>query len=160
MSLMKRIEALIVVIVIIAVGALLFATHHSSNKVTPLASSGCASEVFSVGSSGNCVQDIQTMVDYMETDDLTECPFTGGQVLPVDGSFDASTKQQVQVVQTWQNCYNKQEDLPAAQIVNGSVGTQTWSELCTFSYTYPKQAASSPSAYFKSTVTAGKNAGC
>jgi hypothetical protein len=78
---MKRIEALIVVIVIIAVGALLFATHHSSNKVTPLASSGCASEVFSVGSSGNCVQDIQTMVDYMETDDLTECPFPGKIVI-------------------------------------------------------------------------------
>jgi hypothetical protein len=158
---MKRyVEAITVVIVLIVVGVILLVSHHSTSPTKTVAGTGCSSQQFSVGSSGACVQDIQTMVNFMETDDLTECPFIGGKSIPMNGTFDTDTEQQVTVVQTWENCYNKQEDLPATLTANGIVNAQTWTELCSYGYTFPKQSTTSPSPYFKSTLTAGQNAGC
>jgi hypothetical protein len=115
---------------------------------------------FAPGSSGACVSDIQTMVNFMETDGLTECPFTGAKTLAITGMYDTTTQYQVKTVQTWNNCYNKQEGSSSVIAANGIVGTSTWSELCTYAYQYQKQVAESTSPYLKASVAAGKNAGC
>jgi hypothetical protein len=96
----------------------------------------------------------------METDGLNQCPFTGSSILSINGSYDTNTQDQVKVVQTWLNCYNKQEGQPIVDTANGIVGTSTWSGLCTYAYQYPSQANQSSSQYLKASIAAGKNAGC
>jgi hypothetical protein len=147
-------------VVLIIAGILIITHKHSSNSKTVVYANGCVAEEFSEQSSGLCVKDIQTMVDFMETDSLNECVFIGAESVGISGIYNAPTKQQVQTVQTWANCYNKQEGEPGIINVNGAVGPATWSELCTYAYKYPYQTNSSTSPYFKESIIAGKNAGC
>jgi hypothetical protein len=101
------------------------------------------------------------MVDFMETNtNYNQCPFTGKASLSVNGMYDSDTQTQVEVVQNWENCYNKQEGSGIRVNANGNVGNGTWSEVCTYAYQYPKQSNSSTSAYFKASIAAGKDAGC
>jgi hypothetical protein len=151
----------IVVLVLIIGGVLLLIRHNSKPNMTPVAqSNSCISRQLSIGSSGNCVRDVQTMVNFLETDGLTECAFIGAQQLSVSGTFDAATQQQIKTVQTWINCYNKQEGNPLNTPANGTVGTATWSGICTYAYLYPKQSGQGPSPYLKASIAAGKDAGC
>jgi hypothetical protein len=100
------------------------------------------------------------MVDYMQTGGLTECTFNGGNLLTIDGTFDAATKSQVQVVEKWENCYNKQEGSSVTIDTSGIVNTAAWSELCTYAYHYPLQSNSTVSSYRQKSLAAGKDAGC
>jgi hypothetical protein len=148
------------IIVAVIVGAFLLLGSHGSASKNQTVASGCASHQFTVGSSGSCVKDIQTLVNFIETDGLTMCPFTGSQALPINGSFSVSTQNQVAVVQTWANCYNRQEGTPTTISTDGVVDSSTWSDLCTYGYQYPKQSNSGISPFLKASITAGKNAGC
>lgn len=148
-------------ILILAVGVTIIILLTKRTSPLQLTSgNSCKNQQLSVGSLGSCVSDLQTMVDFMETDGLNQCPFTGSSVLATDGSYDASTEEQVKVVQTWFDCYSEQEGLPATVIANGTTTTSTWSELCIYAYSYPSKSGSSPSSYLKSSIAAGKNAGC
>jgi hypothetical protein len=100
------------------------------------------------------------MVNFVETDDLTQCPFVGAQILQSSGIYDAATASQVKVIQNWFNCYNRQEGDKSTISANGNVGESTWSELCTYAYQFPKGSGSSVSPYLKASIIAGKNAGC
>jgi hypothetical protein len=154
-------ELAIVIIFALIIGGAFSLLHHSSKSTaTQIVASGCIAKQFSVGSSGNCVSDVQNMVNFMETDNYNQCPFSGMAKLTISGVYDAATQTQVKVVQSWENCYNKQEDSTTRIVASGNVGTSTWSELCTYAYQYPKQSNSSTSPYFKASIAAGKDAGC
>jgi hypothetical protein len=150
----------VVLIVVVAVGVFIFFGRKSVTPSKQVGSNSCIAKQFALGSSGNCVSDIQTMINFMETDGLTQCPFTGSSTLSVSQSYDVSTENQVKVVQSWLNCYNQQEGESGSSAANGTVGPSTWSELCTYAFQYPSQATQSTSPYLKSSIAAGKNAGC
>jgi hypothetical protein len=137
-------------------------SHHKQVAATTLSQSqtNCLARQFSSGSSGTCVSDIQTMVNFMESDGLTQCPFTGGAVLQATAGYDTATARQVTVVQNWLTCFNKQEGINTPSLVPGVVTPATWSELCTYAYMYPLQNSSSTSSYRAASLTAGKDAGC
>lgn len=156
---MKRRTGYILVAVVILAAVLVF-TRQAAAPTKPAGGDSCTAKQFAPGSSGNCVSDIQTMINFMETDGLTQCPFTGSSSLSVSGSYDASTQNQVKVVQSWLNCYNRQEGESGSVSVNGVVGSATWSGLCTYAFQYPSQANQSVSPYLKLSIAAGKNAGC
>jgi len=144
-------------IILAVIAGLLLHAHHPS-KAPP--QTGCVAQRFTVGSSGACVRDIQTMVNYMETAGLSECPFTDGKPLNINGTYDGTTKQQVQSVQTWINCYNKQEGSNTSIPTDGTIGSSTWPQLCSYAYRFPSQSNSSTSPYCAEAIAAGKNAGC
>lgn len=144
--------------VIVLVGGL--AAKHFSSPTKKLPNNACINQPLRPSSGGNCVSDAQTMVDFMESDGLNQCPFIGANPLAINGSFDANTAQQVKVVQTWLNCYNHQEGQTATIPVNGDITSPTWSSLCTYAYQYPSQSNQSSSPYLKQSIAAGKNAGC
>lgn len=152
------ITGIVAVLVIVFGIYFLFLDHGSTNKAT--ASNGCVAHQFGLGGSGNCVSDIQTLINFIETDGLTMCPFDGSGTLQINGNFDSPTQEQVKVFQAWVNCYNKQEGIPSTLATNGLVNSSTWSELCTYGYQYPKQSNSSTSPFLKQSIAAGKNAGC
>ncbi len=150
-----------IVVIVLAAGFLILHKSPANNMTTVHASANsCISKQFSLGASGNCVKDIQSMVYFLETDDLSECSFAGAKQSEVTGNFDAATKTQVEVAQTWLNCYAKQEDSSIRVDTAGIVNTSTWSELCTYAYQYPKQSGQSSSRYYKQTILAGEDAGC
>jgi hypothetical protein len=149
-------------ILILAIGVtiIILLTKRTSSPLQTTSGNSCKSQQLSIGSMGNCVSDLQTMVNFMETDGLNQCPFTGSAALVADGSYDESTEEQVKVVQTWFDCYATQEGLPPTIAVNGTATSATWSELCIYAYSYPSKSGTSPSSYLKSSIAAGKNAGC
>jgi hypothetical protein len=152
-----------VCVVLLAVGVVYTLVHKRSTNLTPKTATsgiGCVAKQLAAGSTGNCVNDVQTMVNYIETAGLTECPFPGAQKLPVTGSYDAATQAQVKVAQAWINCYNKEEGITTAINADGNVGSSTWPELCTYAYKFPKLANQSTSPYFQQSLAAGKDAGC
>jgi hypothetical protein len=149
----------ILIIVIVGVCLAFFKSQAATGSVSRI-NNGCIGKHFGSGSSGTCVSDIQTMVNFTETDNLNQCPFTGSKPLDINGSYEASTQAQVRVIQTWFNCYNKQEGQPIVIGVTGIVNKPTWSDLCTYAYQYPSQNSQSSSPYRKSSIAAGKNAGC
>ncbi len=100
------------------------------------------------------------MVNFLETDALSECPFTNAQRVTENGTFDGETTQQVKSVQSWLNCYNKQEGATAPLTANGVVAPATWSQVCNYAYRFPKQSRSNTSPYAADSITAGKAAGC
>jgi hypothetical protein len=150
----------VVVVIALAAGGYVLQRHHTQSASSHAAKNSCNAKQFGPGSSGSCVSDIQTMVNFMETDELTECPFAGAQTLSPSGSYDKTTQAEVKVVQTWLNCYDREEGTPKTLSANGTVGSATWYELCTFAYEYPQRANSSPSPYWQAAQVAGKNAGC
>lgn len=131
--------------------------HHKAFQATKY---GCTTQQFAVGSSGKCVKDIQTMVDYMETAGLNECPFEGTKILTITGAYNKETANQVRSVQQWIHCYSAQEESQTNVSVNGKVDAATWQLLCSFGFRFPSQSNSSTSSYRQSALSAGKNAGC
>jgi hypothetical protein len=152
----------IVVVVLIGLIALLVSHDRSTsatNQTNSSASisSGCVSKQFSTGSTGHCVSDIQTLVNYTEHSGLTECPFSNGATLIVNGSYDSLTSTQVRSIQQWSDCYAEQEGFTSDVMQTGTVDKATWGELCTYGYTDPLHT----SAKGATTVeAAGKDAGC
>ncbi len=155
-----RVIGSVLVVIIICAVAIFIVNRTPSQATTTTHYSGCVAQQLEAGSSGACVSDVQTMVDFMESDGLTECKFTGSAELPINGTYNAATKTQVQVVEQWENCYNKQEGSTVTIGTSGNVTTATWSELCTYAYHYPAQTSSSLSSYRQASLAAGKNAGC
>jgi hypothetical protein len=155
------ISCLAAILVLVAiVGGIFLLNHDKTTPTTSTALTGCRAQTLQVGDSGNCVKDIQTMTNYMETADLTECPFTGSQTLPISGTYDSATEAQVKTVQTWASCYYKQEGMNLSISDSGAVDNDTWTELCDFAYTSPKQSDASTSPYTQASLAAGKNAHC
>jgi hypothetical protein len=150
--------ALVIILVVIAIFA--FKHKTATTRTAGATTTGCRAQTFTTGSSGACVKDIQTMTNYMETAALTECPFTGGQTLPISGDYDSTTAAQVKVVQTWASCYYRQEGMSLAIASNGIVDNNTWTELCDFAYSSPKNSHASTSPYTQASIAAGKNAHC
>ena len=158
----KLIKAVMIIGLIIFAAAIIFIIKDDSKKSISQVSAPntCINSTIQVGSSGQCVSDLQTMANFLETDNLNECAFNGKQILNVDGSFDAITQSQVKVLQNWLICYNKQEGAPNNITASGIVNTATWGDICTYAYIYPKEAGQSSSPYYKASIVAGKNAGC
>ena len=151
----------VAILVIIAAALVILAGRHKSSQIGPVtAGTKCLSRQFAVGSSGDCVRDIQTMVNFMETDGLTQCPFPGAASLPVDGHYDTQTAAQVTVVQKWLTCFDKEEGITPPQFTAGTVTDTTWSELCTYAYAYPSRNNDTRSPYHSQTLVAGRDAGC
>lgn len=145
----------------IIIGLVLIISYPSKKAPAQSASANvCINKTIQQGASGNCVADVQTMINFLETDNLNECSFKGGESLTVNSNYDTLTAQQVEVVQNWLNCYNKQEGAPSNITTNGIVNPSTWSDICTYAYVYPKQAGQSSSPYYKESISAGKDAGC
>jgi hypothetical protein len=156
------ITVLLALLVILIIGTVFVSVNH--NKRTPkqvtMDSKTCIAKQIDSSSTGNCVSDVQTMIDFMETDKLTECPFNGAIPTPINGLYDSATQAQVKTVQTWINCYNKEEGSTTPINVTGVVSPATWHVLCSYGYKFPKQSASNTSLYAKQTLSAGADAGC
>ncbi len=155
-------KPLIIVSLIAIIGiaiAGLFLTQHTQ-KPAVVTKTGCVTQNLAVGSNSSCVLYAKTMVDYIETAGLNECSFTGGQVVPLNNDYDTATAQQIKVVQTWINCYNKQEGSTQTIAENGSVNSTTWMVLCSYGFSFPKQSHSTTSPYHYQTISAGQDAGC
>lgn len=149
-----------IALVVVAIVVMIVVAFRKNPKQPTAQAGSCTSRQFSFGSSGTCVSDIQTMIDFMESGGFTQCPFTGGSKLAIDGAYDSTTQAQVKVVQTWMNCYNKQEGVASSLTVDGSVDVPTWTDLCNFSYEFPKNSSNNTSPYSSASITAGKDAGC
>lgn len=158
---LKYVLILVLILIVALTGTyLLHQNRQQSAKNQVSIRTGCIAQTFNVGASGSCVRDIQTMVNFIETDGMTECPFIGSQQLTLNGNYDNLTKNQIQVIQQWENCYNKQEGSTLIVNDNGIVSTPTWSELCTYAYLYPSRSGSSVSSYRQASLAAGKDANC
>jgi hypothetical protein len=150
-----------VLVVVIVIGVFLFLNrNHSATKSSSQSAvtrNACVGQDFADGSSGHCVRDVQTLVNYMEHSGLTECPFSGGATLTVSGTYDSATATQVKSVQQWSSCYAKQEGFNSNVQQTGEVDKTTWGELCTYAYTDPLHTSANGAA---SSIAAGKDAGC
>jgi hypothetical protein len=151
--------ALVCLIIVAAIGAY-FYKHHRQSTTNTVVLTGCRAQSFSIGSSGPCVKDIQTMTDYMETAGLTECPFNKGKVIPVNGIYNSVTVTQVKAVQTWANCYYSQEGMNSSVSTNGKVDNGTWIELCDYAYSSPKESGNALSSLTSASIAAGVDAQC
>jgi hypothetical protein len=146
--------------VIVVIG-LFFILHHKSTKtVASVTVHGCVSENLSEGSSGNCVSDAQSLINNVENEGYSECSFTNAMNLSINGTFDAPMMTQVASVQKWANCYAVQEGGKASLTVNGKINRLTWSDLCSFGYTDPKNSGNHTSKYYAQAITAGEDANC
>jgi hypothetical protein len=154
-----KLVLIILLIIVIAIGSY-FLFFRAKSNTTSSVTNACTGSTYQIGSSGQCVADVQNMINFLETDSLNQCPFTGAARLNASGSFDAATEAQVKVVQTWLNCYNQQEGAGSSLAINGVVDQKVWPQLCTYAYTYPKQAKQSTSPYLNQSLSAGKSAGC
>ncbi len=121
-----KIEVMVAFAVVFAlVGGLVW---HGSRA----ASLHCVDQTFSEGSSGQCVKDIQSMLNY-------KIYYTASSsYIPMDGAFSSITKSRVS---TFQNDVKHGKHYPqGAEIQNwqylhainvtGTVNPQTWAQLC------------------------------
>jgi hypothetical protein len=135
-------------------------SYDMSSSSSANAKSGCVAQSLQVGASGHCVSDVQNLVNLMETGGLIQCPFPRAARLTVNGAYDSATQTQVAAVQSWVNCYNKEEGNTATIPTDGKVDPATWSQMCVYGYRLPKQAGQSTSPYYKDAQAAGQDAGC
>jgi len=152
--------AIVAALVIVGVGAFLLLDHKHTEKVkanNTILSNYCVGQTLSVGSSGHCVDDVQTLVNYMEHSGLTECTFDNGATIAVDGTFASSTATQVKSAQEWSECYAKQEGFTSNVKTTDNVDKSTWGLLCTYGYSDPLHTTAAGAA---TAIAAGKDAGC
>jgi hypothetical protein len=150
----------VILVMVVALVALFFMYHHTKAKTAARnanLATYCVGQSFASGSSGHCVSDIQTLVNYMEHSGLTECKFSDGTLLGVNGTFDSTTATQVKSVQAWADCYADQEGFRSNVKQTSSVNRVTWSELCTYGYSDPKQSSATGAT---NAIAAGQDAGC
>jgi len=95
---------IIAVVIIGGIGAYIFGTSHAAT---------CRSYTFAQGSSGQCVKDIQGLLNY----DLVG--LNSSKYLVVDGQYGPKTRDYVKL---WQGM----NGLPT----DGVVGPQTWNQVC------------------------------
>ena len=158
---MKQKSALVCLAVLAAaLGGFYIYAHNRNITTTANVATGCRAKTVKVGATGNCVRDIQTMTDYMQTAELIECPFRSGRLLPITGTYDSATAAQVKVIQAWANCYYQQEGMNQNITISGIVDNDTWVELCNYAYNSPKESNSTVSPYTQASLAAGKNANC
>jgi peptidoglycan hydrolase-like protein with peptidoglycan-binding domain len=157
------IQIVLVALAVIVIGVVVLVFLNRNHGTTkPIASastlsSHCVGQTFTPGSSGHCVSDIQTLLNYVEHSGLTECPFTGGATLTVSGTYDTATASQVRSVQGWSDCYAKQEGFTSNVKVTGNVDTATWGELCAYGYIDPLHTSASGAS---AAIASGKDADC
>lgn len=146
-------------VVVVATLLLFFHKHTVMKTAAHTAAMGkyCVGQNLSIGSSGHCVSDIQTLVNFMERGGLTECKFDGSATLAVNGTFDEATKTQIMSIQNWADCYATQEGFKSNVKQTGSVDQSTWGELCTFGYSDPMQSDTANAA---ASIAAGTDAAC
>ncbi|HUD10145.1 MAG TPA: hypothetical protein VMR28_00555 [Candidatus Saccharimonadales bacterium] len=149
-------------IVVIAVLLVIFVSLEKAHKTQPMAvdKSACTAQQFSVGSSGVCVKDIQTMANFIQTDGLTVCSLQGGHTLSISGQYDTATQNQVKLIQNWAQCYTHEEGSKATIPTNGIVAVNAWPVFCDYAYQFATHNPNSASPYTKATQQAGMNAGC
>ncbi len=111
---------------IVAIIALLSGVGIYLKVFSHAASAYCVGGVFASGSSGQCVKDIQTMVN-LSTDVNPK--------ITVNGKFNAATVNAVKQLQTQVNTL-KPQGLPYPLTVNGRVNAKTWTVLCADSNNY------------------------
>jgi peptidoglycan hydrolase-like protein with peptidoglycan-binding domain len=114
-------HAFVVIALVTIAGSVLLLTTHAA---------ACNSATFSQGSSGQCVKNIQMILNGMKDYSASlPWPFTpiGGSYLTVDGSFGPKTKAQVMDFQLALD----QVPVLAGMKVDGIVGPQTWRVMCT-----------------------------
>ena len=68
----KGIIASIIGIVALGLIVYLYTVYNQKTVPNTPTATGCRAQTFSQGTTGNCVKDIQTMTNYMETAGLTE----------------------------------------------------------------------------------------
>ena len=148
-----------VAVVIVAAASSFFYLNrnHKVAKSVAKLNGYCVGESLNSTSSGHCVSDAQTIINYMEHSGLTQCEFVGGAELTVSGTYDSATSTQVKSVQDWANCYARQEGFTSIVKETGDVDRPTWGELCTYGYTDPLHSSASGAT---GTIAAGKDAGC
>ncbi len=114
------VPALVVVVVAVGGVALLVGSHADSAP--------CYKATFGNGSSGHCVQDIQTAFNALYNNgwNVSALKQDGGRVLTVDGQYGANTTASVKAFQR----------VDGRLSVDGIVGPNTWSELCVYSWQY------------------------
>jgi hypothetical protein len=153
--------SIILIVILLSAGLFWFLLHSSNSgnqaMKTTAPGNACVGQQFTDGSSGHCVRDIQTLVNYMEHSGLTECPFSGGATLSVTGAFNSATAAQVKSVQQWSSCYAHQEGFTSNVHATGTIDRTTWGELCTYGYTDPLHTSATGA---KDSIAAGKDAGC
>lgn len=151
--------ALLLAVVIVASTILL--SHRKASPVgSAVGRTKCLAKTLNTGDSGECVKDVQNMVDFMETDGLTQCPFPGAAQVTTTGHYDAPTAKQVAVIQGWVTCFDKEEGMTPPNFKSGAVTTPTWSALCTYAYTYPSKNNDTKSSFRSRALEAGRDAGC
>ena len=124
-----------------------------SHAATP-----CTSNVFVQGSSGQCVKDIQHILNKLKNDtdkgyiSTAKARYTG-PYLAVDGKYGPQTTAQVKIFQNW---YNNFSVGGTKLVVDGKVGPKTWNGLCyEIHFIYYPQTSYNALGYM-----AGVNAGC
>jgi hypothetical protein len=148
-----------IAVLLIAAAISFFFLHrtHKVQKSIAKLNGYCVGTTLNSSSSGHCVSDAQTIINYMENSGLTQCEFVNSAKLTVDGTYDTATATQVKSIQTWANCYAAQEGFTSNVKETGSVDRPTWGELCTYGYTDPMHSAASGAG---DAIAAGKDAGC
>jgi hypothetical protein len=146
-----------VFLIAVAISFFFFHRTHKVEKSIAKLTGYCVGADLTSGSSGHCVSDVQTIINYMEHSGLTQCEFVGGANLTINGNYDTTTSAQVKSVQDWADCYATQEGFTSNVKDTGVVDRPTWGELCTYGYTDPIHSSASGAG---GTIAAGKDAGC
>ncbi len=158
--------ATIAVLMIIAATITLLLRHNhtisQSAKQSANLSSYCVGQTFAAGGTGHCVQDIQVLASYMQShmNELPSCKIevsTTAYAIKITGTYDYSDKGVVSMLQSWAQCYAKQEGFTTNVKTSGNVDKPTWGELCAYGYTDPTRSHVTGAS---DSIAAGKDASC
>lgn len=158
--------ATIAALIIVAVAVTLLFHHKQtatqSPKQTANLSNYCVGQTFAAGDSGHCVQDIQVLAGYIHAhmNLLPSCDYATSSTannIQTTGTYDSSDTGVVSNLQSWAQCYAKQEGFTTNVSTSGKVDKQTWGELCTYGYSDPIHSHVTGA---NDSIAAGKDAGC
>ena len=145
---MKRLQRLVLGLV----AGLLAATGLAMTAQAPAQAATCTSYQYGSGGSGQCVKEIQTMLNGITHVYGGRYPSSCGMVstgyLTVDGSFGPKTLAKVKSFQKWE-CLS----------ADGIIGRNTWRELC-FRAGQVSMGYSFSPAIERAAWNAAKRAGC
>ena len=156
----KRTRIIMLIIAVLLLGLIAFTLlnrNHTAAKAATNLTGYCVGSSLTTNSSGHCVSDIQTMINYMEHSGLTQCPFEHSAVLAINGTYDSTMAAQVTSIQHWATCYASQEGFTSNIKETGVVDRATWGELCAYGYTDPIRSSTVGAT---ASIAAGKDAGC
>lgn len=135
-----------VMIVSMSVGVVAFKPTENAGAAS------CKSYVYKKGGYGECVRNIQKILNghaaaFGRSWGCTKPQYPG--YISADASFGPLTYNRVRSFQT-QSCIKS----------DGIVGAQTWAELCMYARSIEWNWPSTTNSYMKSAITAGYNSGC